>query len=600
MWRNSVAAMFVRISFLPFCLVVFALICFHAVKTINALNDAQSEQAQRIAGLMSVVASQRPFPMEMMTEQVNTLLKSTDTLASVNFYPLNQPLPEESQNAKMFDDYLSRNAAVMVNNDDDSSTLMGYINVTMDLKKAREPLIRNILTELLIASALLLGLFVLLLASFGSASGSLRRLLEMSQKVLSGDYQVSILEQHRSNTTEMRHFEDAMVAMSTKVQLLENDIDAMQEANKLLSRREQSVNYRQMTFQSLVTHELKTPLNAISGGIQLLDSQSLSVSALDSLNLIRRGHLRLSKLLEDIIDLNNLQQGSVTLVEQRFNPEILLRTLAENFSQRCLQKGIQLAVDIQHTEMEMLGDREKILQLLGYILDNAVKFTSSGSITLISRVVHGSSNSIHWQCDIEDTGVGIEQRIQQDIFKPYFQADSSNSREYEGSGLGLTLANKLAELMSGQITVTSQLGHGSAFRLLLNVKDASQLANRVSLEGLSLLHMHTGQTNEFAHQIAELGAYILDFTNIKRAQTVLLSEKIDIITICQNYTPEQACEFASVVREKEFTHRSVIVYFVPENHQIDELWLNSAGIDYIHVFTTIDETARQFLDWLEV
>lgn len=599
MWRKTIGSMFIKMSILPFCMVTVLMLMFHGIKSINAINQAQAEQAKRIAEMMAVVASERPLPIELMTSQVNTLLSNSETLASVNFYPLDQQLPEQSQRTQMFDDYLSRNAAVMINNDDGSSNLMGYINVTMDLEKARQPVIRSLLTEFVVAAALLLALLFLLIYTFTSSSGAIRRLSAVSQQVIDGNHHISMIDHQRSRSVEMRLFEDALINLSTKIQLMEQELHATQEVNTILTRREQSLSHRQLTFQSLVTHELRTPLNAISGGLQLLETQRLDVASMDSLNLIRKGHHRLSSLLDNIIELNSLQQGSVSITEQRFSPEELLRSLAETYSQACLQKGIQLAVDIKHTDVNMLGDKEKITQLLSYIVDNAVKFTPSGTVTLVSRVVHSSQDSIQWQCDVVDTGVGIEKRLQQDIFKAYVQADSSHSREFEGSGLGLTLAKKLAELMSGELTLTSEVGKGSCFRLSLNMRDSSQLASHVSLDGISVVHVHNGQSAEFAQSLREMGASAFEFTDIKRAETAVINEQVDLVTICAQMTPEQACQFATNVREQEFTHRSVIVYFVPEAHRLDELWLSSAGIDYWLPFTSLDVVAKQLVTWLE-
>lgn len=600
MGRSTLASLFIKMSFLPFCIAIFVLLGYNTVRNLDNNNKMASHEAKNIARLMSVIAAQRPLPVDLMSEQVDILLKASDALVSVNFFPLEQTLPKESNHIKLFDTYLSRHAAVMVNDDsEERATLIGYISVTMDLTKSRQPIIRNALTELVFSAAILLGLFVVLLYVFSGPTSVVRHLVGMSRRVVEGDYGIELVDHKRSQTQEFRLFENALLALATKVRLMEKSAAETVQENQMLKRRERSLSHRQTTFQSLVTHELKTPLNAISGGLQLLETQKLDMASVDSLSLIRKGHNRLSSLLDNIIELNKLQQGNVIVSDVRFNPENILRGLAHKYSQVCLQKGIQLSIDIKHTSIQLIGDQEKITQTLDFLVDNAIKFTPQGSVTLVSHLIYSSDESLHWQCDVVDTGIGIEDALQDDVFNPYVQADSSKSREYEGSGLGLALAKKLTQLMRGRLTLTSELNEGSQFKLLIPVKDAAKQGSTLSLHGIKMMHVHSGKTSDFAHALTKLGATASHFDSTQNASVALLNENIDVVTICAQIAPKAACEFATQVREQEFTHRCLMVYFVPDSHELDRLWLSSAGIDRWITFTSMDDFVTKIHRWID-
>lgn len=225
-------------------------------------------------------------------------------------------------------------------------------------------------------------------------------------------------------------------------------------------------------FLANISHEVRTPLNAIMGLTQLLMTSPLNAEQLHWLELMNGSAQALLALLNDVLDLARIEAGKMTVEQVAFSPNDLLEELGALYSQQARSKSIHWAMQLS-VEMpsQILGDPGRLRQILQNLLSNAIKFTpSQGRIELVSNVVSRlGDKSPHLEIQVRDTGIGIAPEQREKIFEAFIQADSSTARHYGGSGLGLAISHKLIRLLGGTIALESELGQGSCFTITLPI-----------------------------------------------------------------------------------------------------------------------------------
>ncbi|MEO5340846.1 MAG: ATP-binding protein [Magnetococcus sp. MYC-9] len=247
---------------------------------------------------------------------------------------------------------------------------------------------------------------------------------------------------------------------------------AMERALHQAKEAAESVNQVKSDFLSNISHELRTPLNTITGCTALLldmEFGTLSKSQKKYLHTIQESAARLAALISDLLDLSKVDSEQFTLEKSFFDLPALVNALGESVAEQVADKGLQFSCQIEEGVPERVkGDPVRLRQILQHILHNAIKFTSVGQISLRVNLDVGRCLAPGAVCfTVTDTGIGIAEEKQQSIFDLFMQVDSSASRCYEGTGLGLTIAKRLIELMGGQIRLTSRLNEGSVFSVTI-------------------------------------------------------------------------------------------------------------------------------------
>lgn len=214
-------------------------------------------------------------------------------------------------------------------------------------------------------------------------------------------------------------------------------------------------------FVALMSHEVRTPMNGVLGMLELLVRSKLGAEQQQHAVVAQKSARDLLHLLDDIIDISRLEARQMTLVQAPFQPHALARDVEALFSLWAREKGLNfdLALDagVPHW---VSGDERRIRQILINLVGNALKFTETGSV-LVSTTYEAEHGRLRFE--VRDTGIGMKQDVLENVFAPFFQVDGSSTRAFEGSGLGLAISKQLAELMGGQIGVSSVQGRGSAF-----------------------------------------------------------------------------------------------------------------------------------------
>ncbi len=247
--------------------------------------------------------------------------------------------------------------------------------------------------------------------------------------------------------------------------------DALNAANRELARASKLKD----EFLANMSHELRTPLNAILGFAESLMDQlfgPLNERQLDAMQTIETSGRHLLALINDILDLSKIEAGNITLDVTPVSTQAICEASLIFIRQIALKKQIQVTSTLDLTVEWVAADERRLKQMLVNLLTNAVKFTPAGG--RIKLVVEGHAENKTVQFTVQDTGIGIAPEDLTRLFKPFVQVDGSLTRQYEGTGLGLALVARMAEMHGGSVSAESQVGVGSQFTITLPWSDAMQ------------------------------------------------------------------------------------------------------------------------------
>ncbi|MEM9826651.1 MAG: response regulator [Planctomycetota bacterium] len=235
--------------------------------------------------------------------------------------------------------------------------------------------------------------------------------------------------------------------------------ESLQEARRLAER----ANETKSEFLANMSHEIRTPMAAIVGYLDILTRSLSNPKDLKCVSIIRHNSRFLLEIINDILDISKIEAGKLAVHKKRFRPENLVADVRSLMDVRAAEKGLDLEIEFDgRIPKTIRSDDKRLKQILVNLIGNAIKFTEVGRV---SMKVTREPNQEVLRFDVSDTGIGVEQRKLRKLFDPFTQADTSVSRRYGGTGLGLTISQRLANLLGGEITATSEVGTGSTFTL---------------------------------------------------------------------------------------------------------------------------------------
>jgi two-component system sensor histidine kinase RpfC len=228
--------------------------------------------------------------------------------------------------------------------------------------------------------------------------------------------------------------------------------------------RAEAANVAKRRFISVMSHEMRTPLNAIIGMADLLRDTALTREQADMLQTLRSSSHIMLGLVEDVLDFSKIEAGKLALEKTDFDLHALVNSTCRIVGAQAAAKGIEFVVSIMpEVPPAVRGDPHYLRQIIINLAGNAVKFTERGSVSVHVSVLSETDTRARLKFSIRDTGLGIAREAQSLIFESFTQADQSTTRRFGGTGLGTTIAKQLAELMGGRIGLESAVGLGSTF-----------------------------------------------------------------------------------------------------------------------------------------
>ncbi len=244
-------------------------------------------------------------------------------------------------------------------------------------------------------------------------------------------------------------------------------------------------------FLANMSHEIRTPLTTVLATGEILEDTPLNAVQAKLLGKMHRSGEQLMSLVEGILDFSRVEAGLVELASVEFDLHTLIDDVADDYGPRAKQRGIRFEWDLDpRVPRTVVGDPRRLFQVITNLLDNALKFTPEGRVSLGIRPAEDGGNGVEFiEFVVGDTGIGIRKKDQTSLFESFHQVDGSATRRYGGSGLGLAICKELTELMGGSVTIDSQLGSGSTFVVRIPLSSAAgQATAQMSTLAASIDH----------------------------------------------------------------------------------------------------------------
>lgn len=278
------------------------------------------------------------------------------------------------------------------------------------------------------------------------------------------------------------------------------------------------------SFIRNISHEVRTPLNAINGVADLISQDNLNQQQIDNIQILKKSTYKLINLINDILDFNNLESGNIDFNSTNFKIQEIVNNLKNLFADKIKDKGLEFIIDnlVDH-KLVFKSDSVRISQVLANLLSNSLTFTDQGFIKLTIKTIQSSYVKALVRFEVQDSGTGIDKDKLNTIFEAFTQIDASNTRKIEGAGLGLSISKKIVEGFNSQLEVITERGNGSTFYF-----DVS----------LNLADIETYDSNE--------DVIIKNITSLENKNILIVEDSMVNVIILKQFLKKWGCTFTCV------------------------------------------------------
>ncbi|MGE3537167.1 MAG: response regulator [Candidatus Tectimicrobiota bacterium] len=423
----------------------------------------------------------------------------------------------------------------------------------------------------------------------------------------------------------------AMIAMARdlhrslmeSLRLRFHNLDLLESLTREKDRAEHASRVKSQ-FLANMSHEIRTPMNGVLGMTELVLTQHLSAQARHYATQAHDSARALLTLLNDILDLSKIEAGKLTLEHIAFDPYEMLTEIQNLFAAEANNKGLALRVRLHPAVPHLLyGDPYRVRQILTNLVANALKFTAQGMVHIDIQTL---DTAVPHQCRllflVQDTGIGLTDEVQRQLFQPFMQGDGSMTRQYGGTGLGLAISKQLVEMMGGDIGVESTAGQGATFWFTVCLTMPSLPAQGTALSPLPLREALGSQAlltlgqptrvllvednpvnQEIARAMLEHFGCQVDLAETGTAALAAFCQTSYAIILMDCQMPDMdGCEATQAIRHQEGSGRHTpIIAVTAHSMEEDRVRCLAAGMDdYLRKPFSQDELAQMIRRWLPV